>query len=463
MNRLKMHLAIQNNSSKSPQLQVVDATQQLDQYANNKAPNRLGLFVLLFGLVGFLLWAGFAPLDEGVPTEAVVNVASNHKVVQHLSGGIVKTLNVKEGQEVKAGNVLLTLDDAVIKARYEESKQKYMGIRAQESRLIAEKNGANTVNFHEDLIKNQADVDVQKHMINQTQLLQARQSAFSAEIMAIKESIQGQNAQIEGDQGVLASYQSQLELLKEQLVGIKPLVQEGYAPRNQQNDLEQKIAQAIGQIANTQASIVRSKRTISELTQRLMIRQQNEKKEVDTEMAQVNLAVLSEAAKFKALTDELGRISLLAPASGQIIGLQVHTIGAVIQPGQKIMDIIPLGEPLILDARIPPNLIDKVHAGQHADVRFSTFSNTPQLLVEGKVESVSKDLLTDTSTNPAQVTASYYLAKISITSAGLKVLGDRQLQAGMPVQVVIKTGERTLLTYLLHPLTKRIAASMKEE
>ncbi|PPC88747.1 MAG: secretion protein HlyD [Methylotenera sp.] len=458
-----MNLNMQNNFLKTPPLQVVDAAHQLDQYAHNKAPNRLGLLILLLGLAGFLLWAGFAPLDEGVPTEAVVNVANNHKVVQHLSGGIVKTLTVKEGQEVKAGDVLLTLDDAAIKARYEETKQRYMGLRAQESRLIAEKLGAKTIQFHADLMRNQADADVQKHMINQTQLLQARQQALSAEMMAIEESIQGYKAQIEGDQGVLASYQSQLALLKEQLADIKPLVQEGYAPRNQQNDLAQKVAQSIGQIANTQASIVRSKRVIAELMQRLMVLQQNEKKEVDTEMAQVNLAVLSEAAKFKALSEELSRVALLAPASGQVIGLQVHTIGAVIQPGQKIMDIIPLGEPLILDARIPPNLIDKVHAGQAADVRFSTFANTPQLLVEGKVESISKDLLTDATANPAQATASYYLAKISITPAGLNVLGERQLQAGMPVQVVIKTGERTLLAYLLHPLTKRIAASMKEE
>lgn len=180
-------------------------------------------------------------------------------------------------------------------------------------------------------------------------------------------------------------------------------------------------------------------------------------------MAQVNLAVQSDAEKFKALTEELGRISMIAPASGQVIGLQVHTLGAVIQPGQKIMDIVPMGEPLILDAKIPPNLIDKVHAGQDADVRFSTFANTPQLLVEGKVKTISKDLLTETVPNSDRVSQSYYLAKVSITPDGMRVLGDRKLQPGMPVQVVIKTGERTLLTYLLHPLTKRIAASMKEE
>ena len=438
-----------------------DAASNLDSYANNKTPHRLGLFLLLVGLAGFLLWAGFAPLDEGVPTEGVVNVESNHKVVQHLSGGIVKALAVKEGQEVKAGDVLLTLDDAVIKARHQEVKQHYMGLRAQESRLLAEKVGAKNIQFHEDLTNNKDDFYVQKHMMNQSQLLQARQNVLSAEIMAIQEAIQGQNAIIVGDEGVLTSYQSQLALLNEQLSGIKPLVKEGYAPRNQLNELEQKIAQNIGQVANTQANITRGKRTILELNQRMMVRQQTEKKEIDTEMAQVNLAVQSEADKFKALSEELGRISILAPASGQVIGLQIHTIGAVIQPGQKIMDIVPMGEPLILDAKIPPNLIDKVHAGQDADVRFSTFANTPQLLVEGKVKTISKDLITENAQNADRV--SYYLAKVSITPEGMKVLGDRKLQPGMPVQVVIKTGERTLLTYLLHPLTKRIAASMKEE
>lgn len=447
-----------------PQKSVININSvDLNSYANNQSSNRLGLLILLLGLIGFLLWAGFAPLDEGVPTEGTVNIENNHKVVQHLSGGIVKTIAVQEGQEVKAGDVLLTLDDAIIKAKYEEVKQHYMGLRAQESRLIAEKSGLKTIQFHDDLVKHQADISVQKHMLNQSQLMQARQNVLNADVMAIQASIQGQNALIEGDQGVLSSYQSQLSLLHEQLNGIKPLVQEGYAPRNQQNDLEQKVAQTIGQIANTQASILHSKRAILELNQRMLTRQQTEKKEIDTEMVEVNLAVQSEAEKFKALGDELNRVSILAPASGQVIGLQVHTVGAVIQPGQKIMDIIPVGAPLILDAKIPPNLIDKVRAGQVADVRFSTFANSPQLLVEGKVNTISKDLVVENAANTGRPNESYYLAKISITPNGMKVLGNRALQPGMPVQVVIKTGERTLLAYLMHPLSKRIAASMKEE
>lgn len=434
----------------------------LEDYAGNFSAARVGSWILGLGLVGFIVWAAFAPLDEGVPTEGVVSVETNHRVVQHLTGGIVSQLLVKEGQEVRQGDVLMKIVDTNSKARYEEIRQRYLGLRAQESRLQAEKTGSSSIKFHEDLLKNQGDPYIQQHMANQSQLLLARQSALAADIASRRESIAGQKALIEGYQGVLSSQQAQLALLQDQLNGVRELVKEGFAPRNQQNDLEQKVVAAHGEIANTKANILRASKMILELTQQINTRQQSEKKEIDTEMAQVKLQVESDGEKFKSLQEELARTSITAPASGQVVGLQVHTVGAVIQPGQKIMDIVPAGEPLIIDAQIMPHLIDKIHIGQDADVRFSTFSNTPQLLVEGKLVSLSKDLLTKPST-AQDAGVSYYLARISITPKGLKDLAGRQLQPGMPVQVVIKTGERTLLTYLLHPLTKRIAASMKEE
>jgi protease secretion system membrane fusion protein len=455
---MTMNLKLKQSAISTEQNNLV----RLEDYASNSSSSRLGTWVLVLGLAGFLLWAGFAPLDEGVPTQGVVSIETNHKVVQHLTGGIVGQLLVSEGQEVRKGDVLLKLDDSNIKARYEEIRQRYFGLRAQESRLIAEKTGKSNINFHEDLLKNSNDPLIQQHMMNQSQLLLARQSALAGEIASKRESISGQNAMIVGYQGILESHQAQLSLLQEQLNGIKELVKEGYAPRNQQNDLEQKVAQIYGDIANTKANILRSKKAILELSQQINARQQTEKKEIDTEMAQVKLQVESDGEKYKALQEELARTTVLAPASGQVVGLQMHTVGGVIQPGQKMMDIVPAGEPLIIDAQIQPHLIDKISVGQDADVRFSTFSNTPQLLVEGKLVMVSKDLLTQAASNN-QPASSYYSARIAITPKGLQDLKGHQLQPGMPVQVVIKTGERTLLTYLLHPLTKRIAASMKEE
>jgi protease secretion system membrane fusion protein len=152
-------------------------------------------------------------------------------------------------------------------------------------------------------------------------------------------------------------------------------------------------------------------------------------------------------------------MEIKSPANGQVVGLSVQTVGAILQPGQKLLDVVPDNQTLLLEARIPPHLIDKVQAGLSADVRFNSFAHSPQLVVEGKVISVSGDLLSD----PQQPQFLYYLARVQVTPAGMKTLGARQMQPGMPAEIVIKTGERSLLTYLLHPLTKRMAASMKEE
>lgn len=453
-------------STKPLKPQTVDmvntSTQPLVLQSDTSSPIKLGAIVLILGFGGFLLWAGFAPLDEGVPSEGAVSIETKRKAVQHLTGGIVTEVNVKEGQMVTAGDILMAIDNGTAKAHYEEIRQHYLGLRAQEGRLVAEKVGSTYIVFHEDLMKAANDPLIQLHMQNQSQLLNARQSGLSAELAGIREAIQGQEAQIQGYKGVLESRHSQLTLLNEQLKGINELVKEGYAPRNQQNDLEQKVAQVYGEIADAEANVLRSRRSIGELTQRSNSRRQNEKKEIDTQMAQVRLEVQADAEKFKATTQELSRTEIRSPASGQVVGLQVQTVGAVIQSGQKLMDIVPLNEGLLLEAKVAPHLIDRIHTGSDADIRFSSFANSPQLVVKGKVDSISKDLISD-APQGAQPGFSYYLARISITPDGMKVLGNRRMQPGMPVQIIINTGERTLLTYLLHPLTKRISASLKEE
>jgi protease secretion system membrane fusion protein len=156
---------------------------------------------------------------------------------------------------------------------------------------------------------------------------------------------------------------------------------------------------------------------------------------------------------------DLQRVEIRSPVAGQVVGLAVQSVGAVVQPGQRLMEIVPDEQALLLETRIAPHLIDKVHAGLAADVRFSTFAHSPQLVVEGKVLSVSGDLLAD----PQNPQMAYFLARLEVTPEGMKTLGKHQLQPGMPAEVVIKTGERSLLKYLLSPLTKRMAGSMKEE
>ena len=437
-----------------------------DDYAlqvDTDSPIRLGIWVLIIGFGGFLLWSAFAPLDEGVPSGGSVSIDTKRKVVQHLTGGIVKEVFVKEGQLVKAGDVLLVLDNTMAKARFQEIQQRYIGDRALQGRLLAEQGGAKSIHFHDDLEKMQADPLAQQQMRNQEMLLASRRAALSAELQGLEESIAGQEAQLVGLTGVLESRRSQLTLLNDQLTNIRDLVQEGYAPRTQQRDLELRIAQVTGDIADSQSGMVRAKRSIAELRQRGILRKQEYRKEVDSEMAKVRMDVDANAEKFKAYGDEFDRTEVRSPVAGQVVGLQFQTVGSVVQPGQKILDVVPLNEGLVLEVKVAPHLIDRVRTGQAADVRFSSFANSPQLAVEGTVESISKDLLTEPGLNPSQPGATYYLARVILTAEGLKTLGNHSMQPGMPVQVVIKTGERSLLTYWLHPFTKRIAASLKEE
>jgi protease secretion system membrane fusion protein len=446
------------NSTSAVSSETNDALQ-----VDTSSPIRWGVAVLVIGFGSLLLWAAFAPLDEGVPAQGIVSIDTKRKLVQHLSGGIVQEIHVKESQLVKTGDVLLILDNASAKARYEEMRQKYVGNRALENRLLAEQTGAKTIQFHNDLQKMHGDILIQQHMHNQEMLLNSRRAALSADLQSMQESIHGQEAQIQGLTGVLESRRSQLSLINAQLSGVRDLAQEGYAPMNQQRDLELRVAQVTGDIADAQSGILRAKHAIAEAHQRMLLRKEEYRKEVDTQMSQVRMEVDANADKLKALTDDLNRMEIRSPVDGQVVGLQFQTIGSVIQPGQKILEVVPQDEVLLLEVKIAPHLIDSVRAGQSADIRFASFANSPQLAVEGKVESISKDLLTEPNMNPAQPGASYYLARISVTPKGLKTLGGRVLQSGMPAQVIVKTGERSLLTYLLHPFMKRMAASLKEE
>jgi len=257
---------------------------------------------------------------------------------------------------------------------------------------------------------------------------------------------------------MLTNRKNQLSLISEELKNTSELVNEGYAPRNRQLELQRMVAEVGSGIAELQGNTVRAKRAISEIRQRTISRQQEYRKEVESQLADVGREVRGDLEKFKATRDDLTRIEIKSPADGQVVGLAFQSVGGVIGPGQKLMDVVPDGQALLIEARVAPHLIDRVHKGLPVDVRFSSFAHTPQLVVDGNVVSISADLLVDQHTG-----AGYYLARIGVSAEGYKKLGKRQLQPGMPAEVIFLTGERSMLKYLLSPLTKRLAASMKEE
>jgi membrane fusion protein, protease secretion system len=458
-------MALQNltKSSKAAaqDAQVVNSAEAGGMRASSdtSAVARTGLWVLGLGFGGFLLWAALAPLDEGVPTQGMVTLDTKRKTVQHLSGGIVKEVLVHEGQQVKEGDALLRLDGAVAKANYEAVRQRYLGYRAMQSRLFAEQASSAAIDFHPDVKAAMNDPLIKQQVNTQQQLIQARRAALAADLQGIEESVQGLKEQLGSYQNILVQRRSQLALLNEELTNTRGMVKEGYAPRNRQLELERMVAESNAAIADLLGNSLRVNRQVAELSQRSLARKQEYRKEVETQLADVTREVQSDAEKFVAVTADLDRMEIKAPASGQVVGLTVQTVGAVLQPGQKLLDVVPDSQTLLLEAHIPPHLIDKMHAGLSTDVRFNSFANAPQLVVEGKVLSVSGDLLSD----PAQPQFSYFLARVQVTPEGMKTLGKRQMQPGMPAEIVIKTGERSMLTYLLHPLVKRMASSLKEE
>ena len=426
--------------------------------AEARRAGRIGLWALAIGFGGFLLWAGLAPLDEGVPSQGTVAIDTKRKAVQHLSGGIIKEVLVREGDEVKEGQLLIRLDEAVARANYESVRQRYLGLRAMQGRLEAEQAGQSKITFHSDLETASADPLIRQQMLNQEQLFMTRRNLLRSDLQSIEESVQGQQGLLQAYSGMLENRRNQLRLINEELGNLRGLVKEGYAPRNRQLEMERMVADSSSAIADLLGNTVRAQRSIGELRQRAMSRQQDFRREVETQMAEVVREVLSEEQKFKAVSNDLERTEIKAPAAGQVVSLAVQTVGGVVQPGQKLMDIVPEGETLLLEAHVVPHLIDRVQSQLPVDVRFNSFAHSPQLVVEGKVVSVSADLLTEPQTG-----MTYYLARVQVTPEGMKTLGKRQLHPGMPVEVVFKTGERSMLTYLLHPLLKRMSAAMKEE
>lgn len=429
-----------------------------DKMADTRSPMRLGSLVMLLGFAFFLVWAVVAPLNEGVPAPGTFTVASQRKTIQHLSGGIVKTIHVKEAQEVKSGEPLITLDDTLTVASFDVSKQQFYSLQSQAERLEAEANGLGTLTFSPALMAVGEDPVAASYMSTQQRLFLTRRAALQGEIEMLTQASHSAAQQIAGLEAQLAGKREQLKFVMEQLAGTRELAKDGYLPRNRWFEEERMAADLNASAAELQSTVLRAKSMALEAKQRLNQRQRDFQKEVESQLADVRREALVAANRLRAAKEELERSVIRAPADGSVIGLAAHSIGGVIPPGGRLMDLVPKGEALVLEISIPSHLIDRVHPGLPADVQLHAFPDVPNLILQAKVDSVSADIMP--SNNP-QIPP-YYLGRVSITAEGMKTLGARVIQPGMPAEVVVITGERTFLQYLLKPLTMRLAGSLKE-
>ncbi|MCW5598384.1 MAG: HlyD family type I secretion periplasmic adaptor subunit [Nitrosomonas sp.] len=419
---------------------------------------RLGWWIVLVGVGGFFLWATFAPLDKGVPLSGSVMVATNRKAVQHQTGGIVEDILVKEGDLVKEGQILVKMNDIQVKAQAEVTRGQLIAARAIEARLIAERDNKPEIDFPPFLHSAVDDPRVIGSISLQKQLFVSRQSVLKHELAALDENIAGLTVQLRGLESSRASKLQQLEFLKEQLENMRVLAQDGYVPRNRVLELERTHAQLTGDISEDTGNIGRIQRQISELNLRRVQRLEEHQKEVRQQLTDVQREAEALNSRLLAQDFELANVLVKAPVDGIVVGINIFTRGGVIGPGFRMMDIVPSEDMLVIEGQVPVHLIDKVHAGLDVDFIFTAFNQNKIPRVPGIVTNVSADRLTDERTG-----VPYYQLKAKVTPEGMKILTDWQIRAGMPVEIFVKTGERSLMNYLLKPILDRIHTSLVED
>ncbi len=436
---------------------VHDVSQQAID-TDSTVHTRIGWWIVLAGVGGFLLWAAFAPLDKGVPITGNVTVESSRKSVQYLAGGTVDEILVKEGEVVKAGQVLVKMNDVTVRSQDEISRVQYYTDRAAQARLIAERDGKASVAYPPELMNARSDPRVTNDIDAQNELFRSRRAALQAELAAADESIAGYKEQEHGYEETRDSIKQQMQILKEQLEGMRDLAKDGYVARNRLLDLERTFAQVNGQMSETIGNIGHAQRQISELTLRKLQRQEEFQKEVRTQLIDAEKEADAVGNRLKQQDFDLANVLVRAPVDGTVVAMNVFTRGGVVPSGFRIMDIVPSDDPLIVEGQIPVNLIDKVHAGLKADMIFSAFNQNRTPHIPGVVTQVSADRIVDERTGQA-----YYKMRAEVSPEGKKLIANLQIRAGMPVEVFVKTGERTMMSYLLKPVFDRAKTSMTEE
>ena len=418
---------------------------------------RWGWWVLLVGFGGFIGWALLAPLDAGVSAPGSVVIAGNRKAVQPLVAGKIAEILAKDGDVVTAGQSLVRLDSTQSRSQLDITKGQWVTSLATQARLMAERTGRPLPDFSSPVLQTTFDPRAAAAIAGQTQLLTARRQAQAQELAAMQENIRGLEYQIQGTEASRRAKEDQLKLLIELIKNQQSLADEGFLPRNRILEQQRTAASIAGAIAEDTGSVGRNRQGIAEVRARMVSRQQEVKKEVETQLADIQRDADSQKSRLQALEFDLANTDIHSPVTGVVMGLAVHTIGGVVAAGTPMMEIVPQGEALRIEAQIAPHLIDKVKAGLLVDVLFTAFdqANTPR--VPGKLVQVSADVLLE----PKQNTP-YFKAIVEVTPDGMARMKQYDIRAGMPVEVFVRIGERSAMSYFLKPLRDRMNRALTE-
>ncbi|MDI1279389.1 HlyD family type I secretion periplasmic adaptor subunit [Methylobacter sp.] len=426
-------------------------------HTNDRPIRNIGAAIVFatFGVFG--VWAFLAPMDSSALAPGTVVVKSYRKTVQHLDGGIIAKILIKDGDLVTEGQTLLVLDDAQIKAQLEIARAQNITLAAQTARLRAERDQLKQISYPA-LLDDTTDPRIMEAKLAENNVFKSRKAAYVGEISVLNERISQISSKIKGLQGQIDSKKQLTDSYSEEIRDLKELLAEGFADKQHLRDLERSHAMQNGDIAQLNAETATSQMLISETRLQILQVQKEFQKEVADKLSEAQALLNDAEERLAASQDKLNRIVIKAPASGMVLGLTVHNENGVIAPGRPILDIVPQDAELIIEAQVSPMDIDRVTVGLQAEVRFSAFKQSKTPKMTGKVIDLSADHLTEEKTGNA-----YYQARIELTPESRKDLGDLQLLPGMPAEVLINTGERTLFEYLAQPASNAIARAFTED
>ncbi len=413
------------------------------------------IVLAFFGVLGG--WAGLAPIQSAAIAQGVVSVDTNRKTIQHLEGGIVGAIHVRDGDIVSKGQVLVTLDKTKAEATLDLLTGRRLATVALESRLVAERDGLNQISFPPDLIAGRSRSQVEEAIKGQEKIFATRRDTLSRTVAVLKQRSAQSREEIRGLTGEIKAEDRQLDLLKGEIRDVEWLVKQGLARKPRLLELQRREAEIQGARARNVAAIARAEQAITEAELRVAELRTTQMNEVAQSLRQAQNDLFEVTEQARAARDVLKRIEIRAPEDGTVVGLQIHTSGGVIAPGASLMDIVPLGDKMIIDARVDPGDIDVVRPGLEARVRLTAYAQRNFVPLKGKVLSVSADRLLDEKTG-----VGYFRARVAITDDPVKVMKETPLYPGMQAEVMIVTGARTMMRYIFQPLFDSINRAFRE-
>ena len=414
------------------------------------------IIFVMFGVFGS--WATVAKLDSAVFAPGTISLEGNRKVVQHLEGGIVAEILVEEADSVSQGDILIKLSDVEARSNLDVLTTRLDVAKVTEARLLAERELADTIALPNDLRKADSAI-IQSSFKDQADLFQDRRSILKSRTDILAVRVEQTNTQIEGLELQKSALERRLVNFTEMIERMRSGQEKGLIQTNILSQREDELIQIEASLGRVISEIAQAKNSINETHFEKLQVEQEYKERANSELEKVRAEIAELEQRANIMEDVLTRTDIRAPGSGTIQDLKVHTVGSVIQAGQVLMELVPEDEELLINARVSPRDIDNVAPGLQTEVRFTAFKTKLTPIMLGQVQSVSNDVITPE--NPQEMP--YYLARIEVIEEDIPEEISGRLTPGMPADVIITTGERTVANYIVSPLMDAVRKSMIEE